>query len=298
MTRRLLAAVAATALLVAGCAQGKAGTPIPDGDEAAGYVSAKFTDTLEKLHDDFQGMPPRKATLDKTFLINGEGVSTQISTVQIGSPPAELVRNHAKDNLNDSIDYLHPAGEKITYALLGPMYTSLAPTPWVSMPAEFATGELGACATGTYIAACKMVNAMVNATKNYKAAKVAKRLADGSVELEVDITFRTFLEFKIEQFPDELIAKFTDEMMNNLVKTKISLTPQMKARQIEMTSKFNGKSKIDKDVQIDVHYLFQIIEGATEKDIPAIPDAAQVTALPDQAAVDDFNRRKGEAQGR
>ena len=295
---RRAAALAASLLLLAGCAQGKAGTAIPDGDEAAGYVSAKFTETLEKLHDDFEAMKPRKATMDRVFHVNGEGVDVQISTVQVGKPPAELVRNHSKVDLNDDTDALYPATGTTNYTLLGPMYAGLAPTPWVSMPRNFAVGEIGACATGMYLTPCKMVNAMVKSTKENKAAKSAKRLPDGSVELTVDITLRTFVEFKIELFPDDLIAKFTDEMMNTIIATKITLTPQNTASRIEMKGTFSGKSKSGNDAKIDIDYLFQITEGATERDIPAIPDASQVTVLPDQGAVDDFNRRRAEIQGR
>ncbi|AXB46860.1 hypothetical protein A4R43_34085 [Amycolatopsis albispora] len=295
---RRAAALAASLLLLAGCAQGRAGTAIPDGDEAAGYVSAKFTETLDKLEEDFGAMKPRKATLDKVFHVNGEGIDTQISTVQVGKPLSELVRNHSKVDLNDYTDALYPASGTTNYTLLGPTYASLAPTPWVSMPRNFAVGEIGACSTGMYLTPCKMINAMVKATKENKAAKSAKRLPDGSVELQVDITLRHFVEFKIELFPDDLIAKFTDEMMNTIIATKITLTPQNTASKIEMNGTFSGKSKTGNDAKIDINYLFQITEGATEKDIPAVPDASQVTVLPDQAAVDDFNRRRAEIQGR
>ncbi|MDI5979461.1 hypothetical protein [Amycolatopsis magusensis] len=298
MTRRLLAASAVATLALTGCAQGRAGTPIPDGDDAAAYVSAKFTDTLEKLHDDFQAMKPRKSTMNESFLINGEGIDSTIETVQAGKPIGELVRNHSNKDLNDFIDNLYPAGTTTKYSLLGPMYASLAPTPWVGLPSSATTGEFGACSTGTYIVACKMLNAVVRATKDDRAARSAKRTEDGSVIIEVDLTLRRFVEFKIEVFSDEIIGKFTDEMMNTPIATRVEVSPQQTMRSIGMTGTFAGKSRSGKDVRIDIQYDYRITEGATEKDLPPIPDASQVTMLPDEAAVADFNRRKDEIQGR
>ncbi|AXB46859.1 hypothetical protein [Amycolatopsis albispora] len=297
MSKRLLAAFAATTLLVTGCAQGKAGTPIPDGDEAAAYVSAKFSDTLDKLHEDFQAMKPRKSTLDKRFLLNGQGINSKIETVQAGKPVGELVRNHSNTDLNDYTDNLYPPGNTTKYSLLGPLYASLAPTPWVGLPSSATTGEFGACSTGTYIVACKMLNAVVKATKDDRAARSAKRIEDGSVIIEVDLTLRRFVEFKVEIFSDEIIGKFTEEMMNMPLTTRVELTPQQTMRRIDIKGEFAGKTRGGNDVKIEIQYNYAITEGATERDIPPIPDPSQVTMLPDEAAVADFNRRKDEIQG-
>jgi hypothetical protein len=45
-----------------------------------------------------------------------------------------------------------------------------------------------------------------------------------------------------------------------------------------------------------MHY--QLDGQPSENDLPKVPDPSQVTALPDQAAVDDFYNRMGQIQNR
>lgn len=288
--RRVISLVVTVATPVAGCSTAKAGTALPRGEDAAAYVSARCADTLDKLQQDFNSKKPRKSTLNKLFRINDQRVDSTITTVTVGDPPSQLVRNHSNVNLNEYSDYPTLSGQVVECQLLGPLFAGLAPTPWVALPHD--PGGYGACTTGTYIVACKMTDAMVDATEHAKAAKRAKRLPDGSVEVEVDISLRTFLEHRIVAFTDEVVAQMSDDMLNTRIACRITLTPEQALKQIEMNSTFATKNKKGKDLQGEIRFRYRTAEGATPADIPAPPDPSQVAVISDPAAVADFRARK------
>jgi hypothetical protein len=284
-----------TSVLLAGCGQAKAGTALPRGEDAAAYVSAKFESTLEKLSDKMSTHDAVKTTVKTRFLISGQGIDATTTTAQTGKQDASILHNASNTDLNDRIDYLHPAGGPVDYVLLGPAYSSLAPTPWVSEP--HLPGDFGACvSSGTYHTACKMLNAVVTTTKKNQAVKYAKQLTDGSVTLQADITLQTFLDTKVVDIDQGDINKMTAQMLQQPLHTTITIDPQGKLRGIDMAAKFDSKTKTGKDISFDINYNFQITGVATPADIPQAPDAGQVTVLPDQTAVDDFNARKDKIQ--
>jgi hypothetical protein len=145
--------------------------------------------------------------------------------------------------------------------LLSALYRSLETTPWVSMP--HLSGDFGTCITGqTYHEACKMLNAVVSATKKDQAGRqVRQHLADGTVALQADVTLQTFLDSQIVVASRAVIDRMTDKIRQQPIHSTITISPQGTFQQIEMVAKF-----------------------PTPADIPRAPDASQVTVLPDQAA--------------
>jgi hypothetical protein len=288
------AALTCTTALLAACGQPKAGTALPRGEDAATYVTAKFESTLEKSSEKLDSHASLKTSVQSKFLIGGQGADATHLATQAGNPLGTLSQNHSNTDLNDRIDYLQPAGSPVEYVLLGPAYASLEPTPWVSMPAI--TGNFGACSTLIYLTACKMINAVVGATKKGAAVRSAKRLTDGTTVLQADITLQNFLDFRIIVADAETTAKMTPDMLQQQIHSSITFDTQAALQRIEMSAKFSSKTKSGKDVDFDIKYAFQVIGPATSADIPNPPDASQVTALTSQAAVDDFNARKDKIQ--
>lgn len=291
---RVAATLICTSALLAACGQAKAGTALPRGEDAATYVTAKFESTLEKSSEKLDGHASLKTSVRSKFLISGQGIDTTHLATQTGSPRGTLSQNRSNTDLNDQIDYLQPAGSPVEYVLLGPAYTSLAPTPWVSMAGT--AGDFGACSSVIYLTACKMINAVVGATKKGAAVRSAKRLADGTTVLQADITLQNFLDFRILILTADTVAKMTPDMLQQKIHSSITFDPQSTLQRIEMSAQFSSKTKSGKDAAFDIEYLFQVTGPATPADIPIAPNASQVTALPDQAAVDDFNARKDKIQ--
>lgn len=279
--------VTSVGVLVSGCATAKVGTGIPDGAEAAEYVSAKFSNTLTTLSNDMTGNEPRKSRLDWFGRIDDKDASVNVTAVQLGSPPSRFVDESTNDESGLPLDYFHPAGSSVRYVRLGPQTRSLAPTPWVSMP--YTGHNLGACFWVGYGRVCSMLNAVAAAAEHGNAAKQAASLPDGSTELQAEVTLRDFFDNEAIPFPDDLVNTLPEEMKNETLGTRIVLTPQGELELIEM----NGLVKASGH-EVEIRMRYEVLEPPTERDLPQVPDESQVTPLPDEAAVDDFWKRLGE----
>lgn len=289
MTQRIrrLAAAGAVLVLAAACSPGRAGTAVPDGDQAAEYVSAKFAATLDRLDEDFSSREPRKSVHESFARIDDKKSDHTLTAIQVGSPPSRLLKNHSDRDSSDYRDYFHPVGSDVEYTLLGPEYASLAPTPWISEPYD--GGRYGPCFWEGYITVCKMLSAVNSALQDGHAAKEAKSLRDGSVELTAEITLRSFLEERVVVFPDWALERISETMRDGIIDTRIRLDPEGELAEIEMT----GLIKADgHEVEIDQHY--RVLEPPTEEDLPDVPAPEEVTELKTQAQIDDFYRRMDE----
>lgn len=276
-----VAVLVASVVLAAGCTTGRVGKPIPNGDDVAKYVGAKFSSTLERVADDLDNDEPHKSTL-RSFMRVGELKSdTTVTAIQVGNPPTRFFKNHSNRYSSDYRDYLLPAGSDVEYVLLGPEYAELAPTPWVSLPY---TGEgLDICFWGGYATVCKILNAVNSSMKNDEMDKTAKSLADGSTELTIDVSLRTFLEERIIVLPDWLLEEISESLLDQVIDTRIVLDPEGDLKEIEM----NGLLAADgNEVEIKQHY--QVHEPPTEHEIPAVPSSDEVTELTTEEEVDAF----------
>lgn len=284
-------ALACVALLTAACGSAKAGTAVPNGEEAATYVSNKFSDTLKHLSDQFGANDSRKTTLDIFARFDDKKINSTHSAVQLGHPPARLSKNHSNLDSNEFLDSFHPANSPVEYLLLGPVYSSLAPTPWVSMP--YTAGDLSECFWGGAQDVCKMLGAVSDSVEQGKAAKAANSKADGSLELTADVTLAAFLDNRVVVFPDSILNQISDDMKKRTLQARIALDPHGKLTDLQLNGKISAGGH---EVEVQEHYR---LDGQpTDNDLPKVPDPSQVTVLADSAAVTDFYARMGELQGR
>jgi hypothetical protein len=287
---RFTALLACVGLLAAGCGSAKAGTAVPNGEDAAAYVSAKFANTLKSLSDQFNGTDDRKSALDTVARFDARTMNSTITGIQLGHPPARLSKNHSNLDSNEYLDTLHPANSPVQYMLLGPVYASLAPTHWVSMP--YTAGDLSECFWGGAQDVCKMLGAVADSLDQGHAAKSANSKADGSLELTADVTLGAFIDNRVIVFPSSILDQITTAMKAQTLQAQIMLDPKGKLTEIRMTGTINGDGH---QLEINEHYY---LEGTpTQSDLPNVPDPADVTVLPDSAAVSDFYARMGAIQG-
>ncbi|MBK1784000.1 hypothetical protein JHE00_06615 [Prauserella sp. ASG 168] len=278
----------AVLLLTASCAAGgREGTAIPDGDAAAEYVTAKFSTTLERLDEDLSANEPRQSTHRSYTRIDDKKSDNTVTAIQVGSPPSRLFKNHSNRDSADYRDYYHPAGSDVEYTLLGPVYADLAPTTWVSIPYDNA--GYGVCFWGGYTAVCRMLSTVQSSLENGNAAKQAKSLRDGSVELTAEVTLRDFLEERVVILPDWALEPISEEMRDEVIETRIKLDPEGRLKEIEMNGLISGGGH---EIEIKEHY--QVLEPPTEESLPTIPPDDQVTALKTDAQVDEFYDRMNE----
>nr|WP_298175954.1 hypothetical protein [Saccharomonospora sp.] len=257
------------------------GKPIPDGDDVAEYVSTKFSSTLERLADDLDDDEPHKSTL-RSFMRVGELKSdTTVTAIQVGDPPNRFFKNHSNRYSSDYRDYFLPAGSDVEYVMLGPDYADLAPTPWVSLP--YTAQDLGICFWGGYATVCKIFNAVNSSMQNDEMDKTAKSLADGSTELTIGVSLRTFLDERIVVLPDWLVEEIGEALLDKVIDTRLMLDPEGELKEIEMNGLLSANGN---EVEIKQHY--QVLETPSEHEIPAVPSSDEVTELITEEEVDAF----------
>ncbi|WP_326568130.1 hypothetical protein VSH64_41165 [Amycolatopsis rhabdoformis] len=290
--RRATLALGAVLLLATACGQARAGTALPNGDQASAYVGAKFEKAMSKLEDSILDARDVTNSADAYFKFDDKWIHSVITSARTGSPESRVVHNRSQKNPDEIIDTFTPAAGTLDYVYLGPTYKSLEPTSWVSMPKPEA-GLIQPCAWGGVLTACKMANAVddsYNADK--KAVRGAKSAADGSAELTVNVPFSQFLDKRVELLPDSLLKLVGPQLNKSVIPTTIKLKPDGSLAEFVMAAKFSGDGH-----NIELNYDFRFTGKATAQDLPKLPDASQITALPDDAAKADFYRRLGELQG-
>lgn len=278
---RRVIALGAVVLLAAGCATGRVGEPIPDGDDVAKYVGVKFSSTLERLTDDLGENEPRKSRLHSFMRVGELKSDNTVTAIQVGSPPTRFYKNHSNRNSADYRDFLLPAGSDAEYTLLGPDYESLAPTPWVSMP--YRGKGLDICFWGGYLTVCKIFHAVNRSMESNEVDKTAKSLADGSTELTIGMPLRIFLEERIVVLPDWLLEEIPDALLDKTIETRIVLSPEGDLKEIEMKGLLSDNGN---EVEIKQHY--EVLEPPTEHEVPDVPPSDKVTELTTDKEIDDF----------
>ncbi|WP_236796685.1 hypothetical protein [Amycolatopsis sp. GM8] len=282
--------MAGLALLASGCGAAKAGSPVPNGAEAAAYVSAKFSSTLDKLSDQLNGTESKKTVQDTFARFDDKKINSTVSAVQLGRPPARLSKNHSNLDSNEFLDSFHPVNSPVEYMLLGPVYASLAPTHWVSMP--YTAGDLNECFWAGAQGVCKMLGAVSDSVGQGRV-KGANSRPDGSVELTADVTLTAFLDNRVVVFPQSILDQISPAMKTQTLQARIVLDPQGRLTEIQLNGLIKGNGH---ELELNEHYR---LDGTpTQNDLPKVPDPADVTVLPDSAAVSDFYARMGEIQGR
>jgi hypothetical protein len=285
-------ASAAVLLLAAACGQAKAGTALPNGDDAAAYVSSKFKAAMEKLTDKLGNERDITMSDDDYFKIDEKWVHQSINSARFGNPESYITRNQSLKNPDESIDSFTPGSGSVEYQHLGPAYKTLEPTPWVSMPKS--SGGKPTCELfGGILRACQMVGAVQLAMNaDSKAIKKAESLPNGQFQLQADVTLDAFLRSDVEKLPPDLLARVTDGMRQAVIPTTVTINQDGTLSAVSMVG------TVDKDGHhIEVNDNFSFGRKATAQDFPQIPDSSQVTVLPDQAAVNDFNTRLANFQG-
>lgn len=280
-------------LVLTACGQARAGTALPKGDDAANYVGAKFEQTMNKLETTIVSARDVTNAIDAYFRFDEKYVHSVITSARTGNPESRISRNRSLKNPDESLDTFVPGDGTVEYLHLGPVYKSLAPTPWVSMPKPDA-GLSQPCVWEGVLSACKMADAVDDAYKTDKrTVQGAKSMGEGKTAVTVNVPFGVFLDNRVEVLPKSLLDQVGDELKKAQIPATITLNPDGSLDTFLMEAKFEGDGH-----KLELRYEFKFTGKATQQDLPAMPTADQVTVLPDDAAKDDFYRRLGELQGR
>ncbi|KDN18166.1 hypothetical protein [Amycolatopsis rifamycinica] len=280
--------------LVSACGQAKAGTALPKGDDAADYVGAKFEQVIGKLSDAITDSRDVTNSLDAYFKFDDKWIHSTVTSARTGSPESRAVRHRSQKHPDEIIDTYTPAEGAVEYTYLGPVYVQkgVSPTAWVSMPKPEG-GLVVPCAWGGVLTPCRMADSAAQAYEaDKRAVRGAKSLGDGKTALTVNVPFEIFVKNKVEILPPSITGQVGPELKKAAVPATITLNPDGSLASFVMEAKFAGDGH-----QLELKYEFRFTGKASPQDMPKLPDASQITVLPDRAAMDEFYRRLGEAQG-
>ncbi|WP_133116265.1 hypothetical protein [Amycolatopsis antarctica] len=287
---RLMTLAACAGLTLTACADTRAGTALPDGDEASEHVSAKFSGALDNIESDFTANTPRKTVLDQRVRVNEITLDQQTTTTQVGDPIGVVSRERSNENPDDNLEYLRPPGSDLQYIRLGPFYSSLAPTPWVSR-ADPDPG-IGPCSLAENLIQCRMIKS-IRASTATGGDMEAKSLSDGGTVLNVGVTLETFLRNRLLGDDEVYFEKLPAAALEQHLEATIVLTPESQLQNARLEGVISGTTTSNKPFTMELLFHYQILAAPRADEIPAAPPADQVTLLPDQAAIDDFNSRRG-----
>jgi hypothetical protein len=227
-----------------------------------------------------------RGTVFRYIKFTGNSTTGEIDVSRYGQPPAIITKIRSPDHPDYNYDLYHPAGNALDYVRLGSGYAVLAPTKWVSMPTS--TSSEFACATPGLQTVCKLTNA-IEATG--KAAppgltKSAGRLDDGAIESRTQITLKAFLDATVISIPADITSRIEPAMMGALIPVRILANTDGTLRKIELNGEVPGSTG---KMQIQIGYEAKGPSGP--EDFPPLPRPAEVTALSDKAAADEFRTR-------
>ncbi|WP_370970436.1 hypothetical protein [Amycolatopsis sp. cg9] len=280
--------------LVSACGQAKAGTALAKGDDAADYVGGKFEQVIGKLSDAITDTRDVTNSLDAYFKFDDKWIHSTVTSARTGSPESRAVRHRSQKNPDEIIDTYTPADGTVEYTYLGPMYVQkgVSPTAWVSMPKPEA-GLVQPCVWGGVLTPCRMADSTIAAYQaDKRAVRGAKSLGDGKTALTVTVPFEVFVKNRVEILPKSITDQIGPELKKAPVPATITLNPDGSLVSFGMEAKFSGDGH-----NLELKYDFRFTGKASLQDMPKLPDASQITVLPDRAAMNEFYRKLGEAQG-
>ncbi|GAB3157950.1 hypothetical protein GCM10027290_60180 [Micromonospora sonneratiae] len=286
--RRMLSVLVGFTVLT-GCSVPTDGLALPARQQAEEYQAARFVESLDGLRRYFVEATNIKGTVFTFASFEGKKAKSEVDTYVLGEPPALLTRSRS-GHAGDNIDMYHPAGSDQDLLLLGTLYRSLAPTPWVSHRTHFPKDGFYVCTMTGVMVGCKMLDAMELTQKENPAGLLKKytRHADGRVELLTGVTLKAFLEARVLVLPDVLKAKVTDEMLKQLIPVNIKFAADGSVDKFEMNGVVKGGPS-----PFEIQVGYDITGAATKADFPSLPPRSDVTVL-DESGKKRFYDRLGD----
>lgn len=288
---RLAALLTCVALTSTACGSGKVGTAVPDGDAVAKYVSAKFDDVLSALQANVAADEDKKTRMHRYIKLDERWMDSPLEAARLGNPPMRLVKNMSNRDPDARIDVLHPPDSEYDYQLLGPTYRSLAKTRWVAVPTSISGWE---CTWGGIQEVCKIADAIQASMKaNRRALRSAASKPDGSVEIDVDVTYNAFLDARVIVLPQDAQDTIRENFGDQVIATRIVIDAERQIKELAMNGKQSGGGH-----ELEVRMTYTVLGKPTKSEFPSMPDKKEITVLKDRKGVDDFYARKAKLEGR
>lgn len=282
VTRPLACAVVCLAV-TAGCAQPTTGRPVADRAAADQATADAVKRGLDAFQDHFSDFGDEHARVYNYLNYGDTKITTEHESFKVGDPPAILLKRRFSTD-GDWSQRVTPPGSKVDYIELDEDHASLAPTPWVSVPSTFAEG-FDTCFLLTAWAACNVDASIGQTTLDAPDEQPSEaRATEDGFEVTTGALLGVMLEEGIVSVPEDQRDGLTERMLNTVVPVTIRLNHSM-----EFTGFVVRGTVSDGDAtRLEIQLEYEVLGEAKESDIPDAPAATDVTAITDDAAVDEF----------
>jgi hypothetical protein len=278
-----LAGAALCVAVVTGCAQPTDGRPVADRAAAEQATADAVERGLDAFQTHFVNLGDEHARVYNYLNYGTVKITTEHESYKVGDPPSIFTkRRFAEDG--DWSETVWPSKSPVDYIKLDDDHAFLAPTPWVSVPSLWADG-FDNCFLLTAWVACHLDKA-IGQTKLDAPDQLPNRA--GATEDGFEVTTGARLGAMLDEgfisIPEEERDGLTDPMLNTVVPVVIQFDGDMGFTGFEIRATVTDGSATPLELQLE----YEVIGEATKDDIPDTPDAAEVTAITDQTALDQF----------
>lgn len=276
--------IALAVTLLSGCARAVPGEARANQQAADAAMAAAYERGIAAFQAHFRRLGDETAAV-YNYLVYGDTKRTnEFESAKLGDPPATLLTKR-RDESDDPITWLHPAGAEVDYVRLDRGHAHLAPTPWVSLPTIYPKERrFDPHLLLTSWVAVKLDNAISETKLSVpdRQPHTVRPKPDGGFELHTGATLEAMIEEGIASVPDELKSKVTPEMKATVLPVRMDFGPDWEFRAFEVRATVPG------DPQLQIQIGYEVTGTASKDDFPAAPQPAEVTPITDKAAVQTF----------
>jgi len=258
------------------------GTPAADQQAADKVKAADYERGLKSFREHFAKLGDEKA---KVYNYADQKRTNEFESAKLGDPPATVLTKR-RDKAEEPVLIVHEAGDAIDYVQLDRSHSNLAPTRWVSTPADI---PKGASWRPEYLLtswfAAKLAEAVAQTKLDVpdQQQRVAQPRPGGGYELLTGATLGTMMDEGIATVPEEVKGKVTAEMKATVLPVRMEFDADWTFTKLEVRATVPGEP-----TQLELQVGYEVAGRPSKADIPAAPPAGQVTAITDQAALAKF----------
>jgi hypothetical protein len=273
--------------LVAGCAQPTAGRPVADRAAAEQATADAVKRGIDAFQEHFVNLGDEHARVYNYLNYGDVKITTEHESHKVGDPPAILLKRRFRTD-GDWSRTVTPPGSETDYIELDADHEFLAPTPWVSVPSLFAQGGFQNCFVLTAWVACHLDTAIGQSALDAADEMPSEaRATEDGFEVTTGALLGVMLEEGFISIPEDKRDGLTDPMLETVLPVVMRFDHDMAFTGFEIRGTVSDGDATPLELQL----VYEVLGEATEDDIPPVPPADQVTAITDEAAVDQFEEK-------
>lgn len=285
MAARRVSVIIAGVLLVAGCARAVSGSPVADQKAADQAKAAAYEQGIKAFQSHFAKLGDEKAKVYNYVTFGDQRRTNEFESAKVGNPPATVLSKR-RDSSEEAVLIVHPAGAPIDYVKLDRRHANLAPTPWVSTPADIQPGDPfrpQLLLTSWFAAQLDSAIAQTKLNVPDQQPRTAVPKPGGGYELDTGATLGTMMDKGIATVAEELKSKVTPEMKATVLPVRMEFDADWNFTKLEVRASVPSDSGA-----LELQVGYEVAGQASKSDIPASPLPTQVTAITDPAALSTF----------